>query len=189
MSIAIRAISLHEPWASAMRLGVKRIETRSWAFPEVCLGVPIAIAATQRREFIKDWHHKVASAEGLARVGPSFEMRPVGYPGEAEGMTAIRALAAVGLRKESDFLPGRVVAVAVFEWARPVEEVREKISAVERSLGGYVNERADEHRWAMRARVIVPLGQALEAKGSQGFWTWQMPESLVPEMRKGGIEL
>jgi hypothetical protein len=28
--IAMKALSLHQPWASLIALGVKRIETRSW---------------------------------------------------------------------------------------------------------------------------------------------------------------
>lgn len=44
----MKAISLHQPWATLIMLGVKRVETRSWRPPEALIGQPIAIHAAQR---------------------------------------------------------------------------------------------------------------------------------------------
>ena len=41
----IKALSLHQPWASLVQLGIKTIETRSWSTK--CRG-PLAIHATKR---------------------------------------------------------------------------------------------------------------------------------------------
>lgn len=43
----MKAISLHQPWASLIMLGVKRVETRSWRPPESLIGERIAIHATK----------------------------------------------------------------------------------------------------------------------------------------------
>ncbi len=42
------AITLHQPWASLITLGVKTVETRSWPAPERLLGQTIAIHAGKR---------------------------------------------------------------------------------------------------------------------------------------------
>ena len=43
----MRAITLHQPWASLIAAGVKRYETRSWAPPPYLRGQRIAIHAGQ----------------------------------------------------------------------------------------------------------------------------------------------
>ncbi len=42
------AITLHQPWASLIALGVKTVETRSWPAPERLVGQAIAIHAGKR---------------------------------------------------------------------------------------------------------------------------------------------
>ena len=44
----MKAISLHQPWASLITVGAKTIETRSWAPPKALIGQRIAIHATKR---------------------------------------------------------------------------------------------------------------------------------------------
>jgi hypothetical protein len=46
---AIKVLSLHQPWASLVALGVKTIETRSWAAPKSLIGQRIAIHAAAKR--------------------------------------------------------------------------------------------------------------------------------------------
>lgn len=43
-----RTITLHQPWASLIALGVKRIETRSWPAPEAAIGQRLLIHAAAR---------------------------------------------------------------------------------------------------------------------------------------------
>lgn len=50
----MKAITLHQPWATAIALGQKKYETRSWRPPESVIGERIAIHAANRpseREF------------------------------------------------------------------------------------------------------------------------------------------
>jgi len=44
----MRAISLWQPWATAIAVGVKRYETRHWAPPGTAFGQPLAIHAAKR---------------------------------------------------------------------------------------------------------------------------------------------
>lgn len=44
----MKAISLHQPWASLIALGAKQIETRSWRPPDALYGQRIAIHAAKR---------------------------------------------------------------------------------------------------------------------------------------------
>ena len=44
----MRAITLHQPWASLIAHGVKDIETRSWPPPQTMVGQRIAIHAGKR---------------------------------------------------------------------------------------------------------------------------------------------
>ena len=44
----VYAITLHQPWASLIALGIKTVETRSWLAPERLLGQTVAIHAGKR---------------------------------------------------------------------------------------------------------------------------------------------
>lgn len=48
MADIIKALSLHQPWASLIAVGAKRIETRSWGPPRHLVGQRLAIHATKR---------------------------------------------------------------------------------------------------------------------------------------------
>ena len=44
----VYAITLHQPWASRIALGIKTVETRSWPAPARLLGRRIAVHAAKR---------------------------------------------------------------------------------------------------------------------------------------------
>lgn len=44
----MNALTIWQPWASAIALGVKKVETRGWACPEWAIGVPMAILAGRK---------------------------------------------------------------------------------------------------------------------------------------------
>ena len=46
----MKAISLHQPWASLIMLGAKRVETRSWKPPEALIGQRAMIHAAKRMD-------------------------------------------------------------------------------------------------------------------------------------------
>jgi ASCH domain len=45
----VRALSLWQPWASLIALGIKTIETRSWKAPASAIGQPLLIHAAKRK--------------------------------------------------------------------------------------------------------------------------------------------
>ena len=84
------AITLHQPWASLIALGIKTVETRSWPAPARLIGQTIAIHAGKRAvrkpgvavedemraRLGEDWHRTIpagavlatATLAGMARV-------------------------------------------------------------------------------------------------------------------------
>lgn len=67
----IRCLSLFEPWASLIALGLKRIETRGWA---TAYRGPLAIHASRSRECLKDGYpDRLCERAGLLhRFGPDY---------------------------------------------------------------------------------------------------------------------
>ncbi len=61
-SAAMRALTLHQPWASLIALGHKTTETRSWPAPKMLVGSRIAIHAAKRRSRRDEWNDRVAEA-------------------------------------------------------------------------------------------------------------------------------
>jgi hypothetical protein len=68
----VKAITLHQPWASLVALGVKTVETRSWPAPLPMLGQPLAIHAGRTKVGYPDvpmevWSPLCGSTPGLLR--------------------------------------------------------------------------------------------------------------------------
>ena len=97
------AITLHQPWASLIALGIKTVETRSWPAPDRLMGQTIAIHAGKRvvkgpgdaieRELRtrlgEDWSRHIPTGAVLAtaaghrrpgRNGPCGAHRPADRP-------------------------------------------------------------------------------------------------------------
>jgi hypothetical protein len=53
---ALPVLSLYQPWASLVALGIKTIETRSWPAPKTVIGRRIAIHAAKRNPVKLSWH-------------------------------------------------------------------------------------------------------------------------------------
>lgn len=68
---AIPAISLWQPWASFIAIGVKPYETRHWAAPRRLIGQRIAIHAAKRRLDKDDvqWWHETSERSLLPPLG------------------------------------------------------------------------------------------------------------------------
>jgi hypothetical protein len=69
----VKALSLWQPWASAIALGLKSVETRSWA---TTYRGPLAIHAAQRRlddDEERDLYARIAELDGAAaRTAPEW---------------------------------------------------------------------------------------------------------------------
>lgn len=151
----MKALSLHQPWASLIAIGAKRIETRHW--PTSYRG-PIAIHAAKRpltAEELRD--------DDLMRFFPT-------YPRVAS-LNDLRAWAAKTIPL------GAVVATAELyhcglmvsgPGARKGELTIEAVPAQERMLGNYEPGR---YGWGLeKVRALTP---PIPARGAQGLWEWR----------------
>ena len=75
----MKAITLHQPWASLIAEGVKTIETRSWAPPAALWGERIAIHAATRKPTV-DYPACRHFGYGIVRPFPARRGRCYGCP-------------------------------------------------------------------------------------------------------------
>ena len=157
--IKMPAITLHQPWASLIALGVKRIETRHWFPHRDLIGKRIAIHAAKRP--ITDRYFRNAPREITSR----WNM-----------LTAVCGVA--------DVPYGKVVATAVLRNAWDVQHIEHYQSGL-----FAVNDRDNEQRrspidpfgdftigrvlWFLDE--IEALDDPIEATGRQQFWTFNYP--------------
>lgn len=137
----MKALSLLQPWASLVILGLKRIETRSWQARPSDAGV-IAIHASKalKRDEIDTFHE------------PPFE--------EAFAEHGIDAISMLPL--------GAILGTVRLTAYRHVEDFT-RISERERAFGNYGNE--DGQRWGWVLEDPKPLEAPLPCKGALGLWT------------------
>ncbi len=103
----MRCLTLHEPYATFISLGLKRYETRGWA---AGFTGPIAIHAGKKTEFaaqalIRDPFRSLLGQHGICRL--------------------------------RDFRFGHVICVAFLLGCHPTESLRDDISDIERDLGNF----------------------------------------------------
>lgn len=107
----MKALSLDQPWASAIAAGLKRIETRG---KRISHRGPIAIHGTLRADL---------------EIRSAFEIR------QDEAVRA--AFAAIGITNFEDLPFGAVVATAELVDCVPSEELRKTITSAEAIWGNY----------------------------------------------------
>ena len=127
----IPAISLHQPWASFIAIGVKLYETRHWRPPSRLIGKRIVIHAAKRKPENDDiaWWHQIAGADAPLPKG-AFVCTAV--------LLACHSADRVPWDEFGDYGEGR------FAWElRDVEPITPPIAAVGRQ-GFWTWERPDE---------------------------------------------
>jgi hypothetical protein len=140
----MKAISLWQPWASAIACGAKRIETRSW---ETRYFGPIAIHAA------KKWDHELAAI--YCRLHD-----------EVPGFSDL-------LKDEHDrYIPlpfGAVIATAELLACVPTDQLRDnpKVGPMELALGNY-----SPGRFGWLLQNVVRLPKPIPARGHQQLWEW-----------------
>lgn len=189
----MKALTLWQPWASLVALGIKTIETRSWSTQ---YRGPLAIHAAKRKPdvdmgedgpFGELWDD--ISEECLVQWGetPAQDFDPPRAPLDRWWLT-------LAPEHRTETMPlGRVVATCELVDVLPiVEEIppldqRSGLSCVTVDLilnvwpsiynGHYVNQRpyADVRpgRFAWLLRNAQPLAEPVPAKGAQGLWEWE----------------
>ena len=145
----MKAITLHQPWASLIASGAKRIETRHWKPAAWMIGKEIAIHAGK---------HKFGG--GLLE--------------DEEFMAAVTK--ALGADWFTTMPYGAVVATAVFDRAYFIDDPNaipaflkdRNIPQTEIVFGDF---RRGRYMWLLRN--VKAVDPPIPATGAQGFWEWQ----------------
>jgi hypothetical protein len=143
----MRAISLHQPYASAVALGLKRNETRHWS---TNYRGPLAIHAAARND---------------------RQTRRVFEDIVTTCHRATYELLDAACECDFDRLPfGAYVCTCVLVDCVRVEDLRRvrALTATERLFGNYA-----PGRFVWLLDNIKQLPEPIPAKGRQGFWTWE----------------
>jgi hypothetical protein len=155
----VKAISLSQPWASAIALDLKSIETRSW---QTKYRGRIAIHASARPG------RGPGAAEALGRLAT---LTPSVFNGHAHEVANLCFAQGLGadvqneLRVAYDVLPSKaIIAVATLVDVFRVEDVRDEISAIERAFGDYSDGR---YAWLLHDVQIV---EPVTCAGALGVW-------------------
>lgn len=146
----MKAISLWQPWASAIAVGIKKIETRSW---QSSYRGPIAIHATKKlTPEMREWW----------RV-------------HVELLTEETMFQAAGIADCDDLPLGAIVATAVLVDIRPTEWLREQ-AIVNKSGRGSMEYWWGDYspgRFGWMLSDVRRLTDPVPATGKQGLWEWR----------------
>ena len=187
----MKAITLHQPWASLVALGVKTIETRSW--PTKYRG-PLAIHAGKGRPLMPNrlgvfgvGHHRIRYAdhvdEGytLARtdgradehgitVNPTWQL-PLGAVVATCTLVDVVPIVADRLNEQTH------VSHGVGGWSRRGDLYLDTYTAGRGTTTKVVSNQYpygdfSPGRYAWLLDQIEPLAEPVPAKGRQGLWEW-----------------
>lgn len=189
----MRAVTVHQPWATLIAIGAKTIETRSWA---TRYRGPLAIHAAAYGRSVTRWGadgtRTTLGGYTIQRYGPTLYMTGDRHPGP----TALPLGAVVATCELVDVVPiheqfcghaGEVAgqAVAIVHW--PVDYltpalalidpngsgVSDKPVKVTDAIGDYPfgDYRCGRYAWLLGD--VRPLDPPAPAAGRQRLWTWQ----------------
>lgn len=140
----MKAITIHQPWASLIALGEKRIETRSWWTSH---RGPIAIHAGKRiPPEGREWFEDDPEFAGMLGV-PDLDALPLGC-----------VVATAKLTSCIEFLPDATQRI----WDSG------KFPPYETQLGNF-----GRGRFGWVLADVTPLPEPVPARGMQGLWEWQ----------------
>jgi activating signal cointegrator 1 len=154
----IKAITLWQPWATLMAIGVKRFETRSWG---TGYKGPIAIHAAKRPINVAEINYHMRLVLGDHGIRKSeFSLGQVVAIGYLKKVYPTWCQDAVMVGPETVSLPP-------------------PLTSLERSFGDW-----SQGRCAWLVTDMWQLDPPIPARGRQGLWDWQMPEHLVTEYQE-----
>jgi len=157
----LRCLSLWQPWAQLVVLGVKRFETRSWATSH---RGPLLIQASSRRPLAPGATHPKTGF-------PLVELEAIYARLEREGVAGPEAL-------QTGALVGLVHVVGCHR-AEDLEPLHERVGVEELMLGDF-----SSGRFAWKLERAAPFDQALEYPGGQRLFN--VP-AVVSETRAGRV--
>ena len=182
----MKAITLHQPWASLIAEGHKTIETRDWPPPLSLVGQRIAIHAGKRKPRRAEWNTDI---KAIIDVIPVFEARLESVSVRRDNSGTIILDPSIKLEVEDPRLPlGAVVATAV------LHAVWQVVTLEGTSDGGTMAHCKGVSLWKPHSVKVDPFGdysvgrylwhlrdirrlpEPVPATGRQGIWNWEPPE-------------
>ena len=182
----MKAITLHQPWATLVALGIKTIETRSWATRHRGRVVVHAAKKLPTPRVIGDWEvHRPGRREHYWRVRPT----DAPWPQPPLPLGAVVATATI-----VDVLP-----MAMYVRSVDGERAHDNVLSIDRSIfddrptllsvpdtdGGWrdVSDQLpygdfEDGRFAWMLEDIQMVTPAIHTNGRQGLWTWEEPSWL-----------
>lgn len=155
----MKAITIYQPQASLVALGIKTIETRPSAPPDGVLGQRIAIHAGKRKPKVPA--NMLAALDGVGMTLEQVQLLPLGkVVATAVLYEAVQVESVVQRYRPAE--PGNVTEFAV---VRSADGERREL-AVD-PWGDY-----REGRWLWRLSDIQPVDPPVPARGKQGWWEW-----------------
>jgi hypothetical protein len=148
----MKAITIHQPWASLIAIGEKRFETRGWA---TSYRGPLAIHAAKYIDREACEREPIKSA--LAEHGYTAYNLPTG------------AVVATGLLRHCYGVGGedRLNGTAVF-FGTPMPNAITKVFGNEYCFGDYT-----PGRYAWELTDVQQLAEPIPANGRQRLWNWE----------------
>ncbi len=179
----MNALTLHQPWASLIALGIKTIETRSWGARHSATGQPLAIHAAKREP--------AGGTIGTFGVIRAHDVAMNEYPGtewclwSEPGWHPLTLGAVVATCTLVDVVPILTPAVIIERRSdKAVSVLGNSLLMCPRFGAGPIDDIAGQRpygdftpgRFAWLLADIVRLDPPIPAKGRQGLWTWEGEE-------------
>ena len=151
----MKAISLWQPWASALFTGLKPDETRSWQLPLWAVDTIIAIHAAKRDTTAERWiWDEIADTSDL------------------------EAFRNVGVNNYAGLPRGCIIGTVVFEPSIRLDSmIRRCRTPAQMEWGDYSDGR---FAWPVKKAVLFP--EPIPYIGRQGFFDWSPPDLRTREL-------
>jgi activating signal cointegrator 1 len=180
----MKALTLHQPWATLIALGVKTIETRSWRAPASLIGQRIAIHAGKHRlppggTAIGGWciaYDRIADECGEMWRRPAGERVVLPLGAIVATATLTDCLPMVNYTDEAGDHRRCVIDWGHWNHNTPADPQLWMLDRDDDRLSRNVEDQRPygdfrPGRWAWMLDDITPCDPVL-AKGKQGVWEW-----------------
>lgn len=148
----MRALTLHQPWASLIACGAKRIETRSWSTRHRGL---LAIHAGKNQKPSRSFE---AQQLGRALSQQQWNEMPFGAVVAVAVVAEVHYIDRTVHSSDPELVALSGEGFPVDHWPVPAEQV---------PYGDY-----RPGRWAWMLTDVSPLDPPIPAIGHQGLWLW-----------------
>jgi activating signal cointegrator 1 len=160
VEVMMKALTLHQPWASLLVIGAKHHETRSWPAPQTLhTGDLVAIHAALAHD--KDGWQAIRDA---GRGDEAFWNLDCGHLWDAYGRLPL----------------GCVLGVATFAGCWPTETLLQTPSMLDDTERAFGDFSPGRYAWRFVPRIVLP--EPIPARGQQGLWEWEPPYLVRAEL-------